>query len=148
MGKTIQNLLYPLFLCLPTFGYASDPLNETVWKTIDDKTKKPTAIVKFKEDKNGQLNASIQKLLIATDEPNCINCKGQLQNKPLIGLTIVQNLKKIKDNEYDHGRILDPATGKVYDFNAKLSSDGKRLIGRGYIGISAIGRNQVWYRLP
>lgn len=30
---------------------AADPLNGTVWKTIDDKTKQPKAIVKFTEQK-------------------------------------------------------------------------------------------------
>ena len=30
---------------------AADPLNGTVWKTIDDTTKQPKAIVKFTEQK-------------------------------------------------------------------------------------------------
>jgi hypothetical protein len=37
------------------FANAADPLNGTVWKTIDDETKKPKAIVKFTEQKNGTL---------------------------------------------------------------------------------------------
>lgn len=145
--KMTLKFVASLLIFFPTFVFASDPLHGTTWKTIDDKTNKPTAIVKFNEDKNGKLNASIQKLLVATEESNCVNCTGQLQNKPLIGLMIVQNLQKARNNEYDHGKILDPETGKIYDFNAKLSSDGKKLIGRGYTGISLVGRNQTWYRV-
>lgn len=147
MKKLVQKFAFPIFIYLPTCVYASDPMHGTTWKTIDDKTNKPTAIVKFSEDKNGKLNASIQKLLVASEETNCVNCLGQLKNKPLIGLTIVQGLQKVRDNQYDHGKILDPETGKTYDFNAKLSSDGKKLIGRGYTGISLVGRNQTWYRI-
>ena len=39
-------------------AHAADPLNGTVWKTIDDKTKQPKAVVKFTEQSNGTLNAS------------------------------------------------------------------------------------------
>jgi len=42
---------------------AADPLNGTVWKTIDDQTKQPKAIVKFTEQKNGTLSATIQNVL-------------------------------------------------------------------------------------
>jgi hypothetical protein len=44
------------------FANAADALNGTVWKTIDDETKKPKAIVKFTEQKNGTLSASIQNI--------------------------------------------------------------------------------------
>ena len=52
-----------LFLCLlasySVNSFASDRLNGTVWKTIDDETNQPRALVKFSEDKNGALSATI-----------------------------------------------------------------------------------------
>ena len=50
-------------LGLSALANAADPLNGTVWKTIDDKTNQPKAIVKFTEHSTGTLSASIQKVL-------------------------------------------------------------------------------------
>lgn len=102
---------------LPTLAFAADPLIGTTWKTIDDKTNQPSAIVKFSEEKNGQLTATIQKILIKNEEQKCTSCQGQYQNKSLIGLSIIKGLKKIKPNEYGEGKILDPQNGKTYSFN-------------------------------
>ncbi|HCW4963195.1 TPA: DUF2147 domain-containing protein, partial [Acinetobacter baumannii] len=50
-------------------------------------------------------------------------------------------------NKYDKGSILDPQSDKTYRFSVTVSPDGEKLTARGYIGISAIGRNQTWYRV-
>lgn len=138
---------YFVVLLIPTITYASDPLAGTTWKTIDDKTNQPAAIVKFSESKNGILNANIQRILLPNEEHKCTSCKGYYKNKSLIGLTIIKELVNIRPNEYGNGKILDPQNGKIYSFSAQVSSDGQKLIGRGYIGISVIGRNQTWYRI-
>lgn len=132
---------------LPTLAFAADPLAGSTWKTIDDKTNQPAAIVKFTEIKNGQFTASIQKSLLPNEEKRCTSCQGKYNNQSLVGLVIVKDLKKLKPNEYGEGKILDPQNGKTYSFSAKISPDGKKLNGRGYIGISALGRNQTWYRV-
>ena len=126
---------------------AADPLNGTVWKTIDDQTNQPRALVRFNEDKNGALSATIEKILVPSEANKCTKCEGAYQNKSLVGLTIVKNLKSSGESKYTNGSILDPKTGKTYSFNATLSPDGKKLSGRGYIGISAIGRSQTWYKV-
>jgi hypothetical protein len=55
-------------LGLTALAHAADPLNGTVWKTIDDKTKQAKALVKFTEQKNGTLTASIQGILTPGEE--------------------------------------------------------------------------------
>ena len=140
-----------LFLCLLASysiqSFASDHLNGTVWKTIDDETNQPRALVRFSEDKNGALSATIEKILVPSEANKCTKCEGTYQNKSLVGLTIVKNLKNSGQSKYTNGSILDPKTGKTYSFNATLSPDGKKLSGRGYIGISALGRSQTWYKI-
>jgi uncharacterized protein (DUF2147 family) len=49
--------------------------------------------------------------------------------------------------EYEGGDILDPETGFVYRCKLALNSDGDRLLVRGYLGISLLGRTQTWTRL-
>ena len=80
-------------LGLSALANAADPLNGTVWKTIDDKTKQPKAMVKFTEQKNGTLSASIQSVLTPGEENACKKCEGPYHNKSLKGLTIVKGLK-------------------------------------------------------
>lgn len=146
MGACMKKLLL-LTLLLPSLTYAIDPLNGTNWKTIDDKTNQATAIVQFNEDKNGNLTAKIKKVLVPGEEDVCKSCVGEFKNKSLKELVIVTSLKKVGENEYENGKILDPDTDKVYRFNARIESNGKKLIGRGYVGLSLIGRNQIWYRV-
>ena len=133
-------------LGLTTFANAADALNGSVWQTIDDETKQPKAIVKFTEQKDGSLTASIQKYLVAGQEDACSKCEGPYHNKPLQRLTIVRNLKNVGGTNYDNGSILDPKKGKTYKLKAELVEGGKKLKLRGYIGVSALGRNQTWVR--
>lgn len=125
---------------------AADPLNGTVWKTIDDKTKQPKATVKFTEQKNGTLTASIQSILTPGEESACTKCEGPYKNKSLKGLTIVHGLKNTSGNNYDNGTILDPQSGKTYKLKGQLTDGGQKLELRGFIGVAALGRNQVWVR--
>lgn len=133
-------------LGLTTFANAADALNGTVWQTIDDETKQPKAIVKFTEQKDGTLSASIQKYLVAGQENACSKCEGTYHNKPLKGVTIVHSLKNAGGNSYDSGSIIDPKNGKTYKLKAEIIDGGKKLKLRGYIGVAALGRNQTWVR--
>ena len=133
-------------LGLTVLANAADPLNGTVWKTIDDKTKQPKAIVKFTEQKNGSLSASIQTILTPGEENACKKCEGPYHNKSLKGLRIVQGLKNAGDNSYENGTILDPQSGKTYKLKGQIVEGGKKLELRGFIGVSVLGRNQVWIR--
>jgi len=129
-----------------TLALAADPLHGTKWKTIDDVTKKPLSVVQFTETSNGVLSAKIVDVLEDSESQKCSKCKGKFYNKPLQGIQIVTGLKKTGTRSYDGGKITDPKNGKTYSFNAKLSEDGKTLSGRGYIGVSALGRSQTWIR--
>ncbi|MGE8558398.1 DUF2147 domain-containing protein [Acinetobacter sp. UBA3106] len=129
-----------------TLALAADPLHGTKWKTIDDVTKKPLSVVQFTETSNGVLSAKIVDVLEDSESQKCNKCKGKFYNKPLQGIQIVTGLKKTGTRSYDGGKITDPKNGKTYSFNAKLSEDGKTLSGRGYIGVSALGRSQTWIR--
>ncbi|WP_374855178.1 DUF2147 domain-containing protein [Acinetobacter indicus] len=132
---------------LTALANAADPLNGTVWKTIDDKTKQAKATVKFTEQKNGTLTATIQSILTPGEENACTKCEGPYKNKSLKGLTIVRGLKNSGGTNYDSGSILDPQSGKTYKLKGQLADGGQKLQLRGYIGVAALGRNQSWVRV-
>lgn len=118
-----------------------------LWKTVDDETGKPKALVRITEE-NGALQGKIEKLFREPNEdqnPKCVACTDSRKNQPIVGMTIVSGLKK-DGNEYTGGEILDPAKGKVYKSKATLREGGKQLEVRGYIGAPMFGRSQVWHR--
>lgn len=61
-------------------------------------------------------------------------------------MDVLTGLKHTEGENYTGGRIIDPLSGKIYSMKAKLSSNGKRLQLRGYVGVSALGRNQTRIR--
>lgn len=118
-----------------------------VWKTIDDETGKPKALVRITEEQ-GVLTGKIEKLFRPADQdqnPKCTKCEGARKDQPLIGLTILSGLKQDGD-EYTGGEILDPAKGKTYKSKASLKDNGSKLEVRGYIGAPMFGRTQTWVR--
>jgi uncharacterized protein (DUF2147 family) len=62
-------------------------------------------------------------------------------------MVILTGLTKDGTN-YVGGQILDPDNGKVYRSKIRLIDAGRKLDVRGYIGIPALGRSQVWLRQP
>ncbi|WUR14184.1 DUF2147 domain-containing protein [[Empedobacter] haloabium] len=130
---------------LPAVADNSSPVG--LWKNIDDKTGKPKAEIRISEA-NGVLQGRIEKLFRAPDQdqnPVCDKCEGADKGKPMVGLAIINGMKKDGD-EYKGGTILDPEDGKVYKSKMKLVDDGKKLDVRGYVGVPMFGRSQTWVR--
>jgi uncharacterized protein (DUF2147 family) len=126
---------------------AAEPLSPIGhWRTIDDATGKPKGIVRI-FDHNGALYGVVEKSLV-TDAPSmtCDQCGDDRKGKPIIGLDVIRGLKPDGD-AWDGGTILEPETGKVYRCSITLRDGGQKLAVRGYIGVSLIGRTQVWERV-
>ncbi|WP_343733391.1 DUF2147 domain-containing protein [Duganella sp.] len=129
----------------PAFADNTSPAG--LWKNIDDETGKPKALIRITEN-NGVLSGQIEKLFQEANEdpnPKCDKCEGARKDQPIIGMTILSNLKKDGD-EYAGGEILDPKNGKVYKSKLRLADGGKKLNVRGYIGVPMLGRSQTWVR--
>lgn len=130
-------------------GWASDasPLTPVGrWKTIDDKTGKPKAIVQLYLE-NGKLFGKIEATLDPKAKKVCDKCKDARKDQPIIGMVIVRGLT-LRNDEYSGGDILDPDNGSVYRCKLHLQEHGRQLSVRGFIGFSLLGRSQVWTREP
>ncbi len=124
-------------------GAADSPVG--LWKTIDDKTGRPRALVRVYEE-NGRLFAKIERSFSPGAESRvCAVCTDDRRNQPIIGLVIIRDMR-YADGEYVGGDILDPDSGTVYRCRLRLANGGTRLIVRGFIGFSWIGRSQTWER--
>jgi uncharacterized protein (DUF2147 family) len=117
------------------------------WRSIDDKTKQERSIIRITEE-NGELKGVVEKIFDQPDDDPahlCKECKGDRKDKPIVGMTILWGLKKDGD-AWTGGEILDPKNGKIYRCKITPSADGKSLDVRGFIGLSFIGRSQIWLR--
>ncbi len=132
-----------LLLCGAVFAQSPAGL----WKTIDDSTGKERSTVRITET-GGVFSGKIEKLLApdAKQDAKCDQCTDARKDQPIIGMTIIRNVKK-NDDQFDGGDILDPNNGKVYKVRMKLSDGGKKLEVRGYVGTPMLGRSQNWVRV-
>ena len=148
MTKKFLTLLVSTFalMVFSSATFAADVSPAGTWTTISDKDGKPRSIVRTRVSR-GTLYASIVKVFPRPgDKKVCIYCTGSRKNKKIIGMTFLWGMKKVGPNKWSGGRILDPETGKIYRCNITVASGGKKLIVRGYVGVSAIGRSQNWIR--
>ncbi|MFM6906962.1 MAG: DUF2147 domain-containing protein [Acinetobacter tjernbergiae] len=145
MGKQLFGAL--ILSVMSSLSFAEDITG--MWQSIDDKTGAPKALVEIRKEANGAYVGKIVKITPRagyTPKETCVDCPAPYTNKPILGLDVMTGLKQGEGLNYVNGRILDPNSGKVYSMKAKLSSNGKRLHLRGYVGVSVLGRNQIWIR--
>jgi uncharacterized protein (DUF2147 family) len=135
-------LLFPIVFIFSSLGINAQVTG--LWKTVDDTDGVEKSIVEIFE-KNGKLHGRVTKLLPGATKFYCEKCTGDLKNKPITGMVILNNLTKSSNGGTD-GSILDPATGKSYTCYIELESSDKLKL-RGYIGFPAFGRTQYWYRV-
>ena len=138
-------ILLSIFLC--GCAVAADRTPVGSWKTIDDDTHQPKAIVDITEE-NGVLSGRVVKLFRNPNEdqnPKCKDCAGVRKDQPIIGMTILWSLHRDGD-EWNGGEIIDPDGGKIYRCKLHVDESGTKLEVRGFIGFSLLGRTQVWER--
>lgn len=137
-------------IAITLFAFAGSALAQDtpvgLWKTIDDDTKQAKSHVRI-TDSGGVLTGKIDKLLDpAKQESKCDKCEGARAGQPVLGMSIVEGVKKNADEPYwDGGTILDPNNGKTYKVRMTPKDGGKTLEVRGFIGF--LYRNQTWHRV-
>ncbi len=116
------------------------------WKTIDDRSGMEKSILNVYL-KGEKLYAEVVQILEKGKENAvCINCKGPLKDKPIIGMKIFNGLEKIGNNEYGKGSVFDPENGDSYRCKVWLNEkDPNELMVRGYVAF--FFRTQTWIRI-
>ena len=122
----------------------------------------PDAIIGVWETGNGKAHISITKSgnyfygrIVWLREPldeqgkpkvDKNNPAAGLRNQPIIGLRLLKSFEYTEENLWEDGTIYDAENGKTYQ--CKLSMDGNNKLNvRGFIGISLMGRTDVWKRV-
>jgi len=117
------------------------------WTTYGDEGREAQAVIRLTAD-GGELRGQIVRLLPTQRHPpptfRCGDCEDRYAGVDLRTVPLFEDMRWQGD-EFAGGRIVDPTNAKTY--RAVVRLDGPdRLEVRGFIGIRALGRTQVWRR--
>jgi uncharacterized protein (DUF2147 family) len=119
-----------------------------LWRTIDDDGKTEKSTVRITSN-GGVLTGKVEHITDpAKANEVCSKCEDDRKDKPIVGMTIINDVKQDAEesNVWAGGLILDPAKGSTYKVRLKVIDGGKKLEVRGYIGSPMFGRTQTWIR--
>jgi uncharacterized protein (DUF2147 family) len=143
----LKNLALAIVFMLSGTAIAQVATPVGLWQTVNERTGEVESLVRIIAI-NGRLEGKVEAVMsppAPSANPVCDECKGELKNKPIVGMTILRGLRQ-DGEEYTGGEILDPDNGKVYQCKIRLMDDGNKLEIRGFIGISLFGRTETWIR--
>ena len=126
-------------------GFSQDIFGK--WKTIDDRTGKPKAIVSLYEN-NGLMYGHVTEILEeGKEDALCLKCVGELKDKPVVGMTIIKGLEEHANGEWKGSKhLFDPEQGMTFRCKIWLNPDNPdELKVRGYL--TFIYRTQTWIRV-
>jgi uncharacterized protein (DUF2147 family) len=136
---------------LALWGFAANasaaPRPDGLWAITEDG--KPLALITVKTVGGGEVQGWLAGALNG-DPPNriCDKCQGPLHNQRITGMKVLWALMPDPSAplSWKDGSILDPDSGNVFSAKMTESADGKTLTVRGYMGVEALGRTQIWLR--
>ena len=115
------------------------------WQVVDSDGKPGGKVDTYLE--NGQLFGRVTQVRPGrTLQDVCDKCSGEYKDQRILGLVIMRNFHSDGD-DWVGGTVVDPENGKEY--KGKIWAEGSdKLHMRGYIGISLLGRTELWVRIP
>ncbi|NHF59351.1 DUF2147 domain-containing protein [Flavobacteriaceae bacterium TP-CH-4] len=116
------------------------------WKTIDDRTGKPKAVIDIYE-KDGLMYGHVLEILEKGKEDSlCTKCDGDRKNKPVVGMTIIEAAEEKSEGVYKGDTLFDPEQAMTFRCKIWLNPDNSdELKVRGYLAF--LYRTQTWLRV-
>lgn len=73
------------------------------------------------------------------------NPDASKHGRPIVGIVFMSGFTPAGQGKWEHGTIYDPKSGNTYSCSMELEGSDKLKV-RGFIGVSLIGRTDVWTR--
>ena len=152
------SVLAPVILTMPAPAHAQQPQQPLqqlqqprdvggVW--IDDTGKGAIEIAACGPDRLCGRIVWLKQPLDKAGKPmtDGYNPTANLRQRPICGLQVIGDLKRIAGTTWDAGWIYDPKQGKAFDLEVKLRGPD-RLQVTGYLGVKFLSETFVWTRAP
>ena len=142
--KKTLTLLLALFLAIPSFSQDKDGV---VAKWLNASGDGQIMIYKKGDKYVGRL-VWLKEPYDEDGKPkkDSKNPNATLKSRPLLGTEILKDFVYLGDGIWDQGFIYDPKTGKTYSSKMTMINNNRLSI-RGYVGISLLGRTEIWQRV-
>ena len=140
------NRFYLLFFLFLSVNYVTSQSVFGKWKTIDDRTGNPKAIINIYE-KDGFMYGTVEKIVEPGKENAvCTKCEGDKKNKPIVGMKIIDRLEVNDEGEWKGKTLFDPEQAMTFRCKIWLNPDNSdELKVRGYLAF--LYRTQTWIRV-
>ena len=139
-----NKVLLLLLCCSATLGYGQTVFG--TWKTIDDRTGNPKAIIEIYEKDSKMFGKVIDIVEPGKENFLCKKCDGDLKDKPVIGMQIIDAAEHQGDGVYKGDTLFDPQQAMTFRCKIWLDPENSnQLKVRGYLAF--IYRTQTWVRV-
>lgn len=140
---TVRYLCVLIFLCCVQQLFAQSVFG--TWKTIDDRTGLPKALVKVYKE-GGLMYGKVHKILEeGKEDALCEKCDGPRRNKAILGMRIIDGLKWHENDVWKGKTLFDPEQAMTFRCKIWLNPrDPDELMVRGYLAM--FYRTQTWIR--
>lgn len=116
------------------------------WKTIDDRTGNPKAIISIYEEDGLMYGHVVEILEEGKENAVCVKCDGEKKNQPIVGMKIIEDVKHVGNGEWKGKTLFDPEQAMTFRCKLWLNPDNPdELKVRGYLAF--IYRTQTWIRV-
>ena len=133
--KTLITMMAILLSLTTSFAQNADNITGLYWSPHKD--------AKIEIYKKGDKYFG-KSVWVAHARKDTENPDRALQSREVQGIELLTNFTYDKDT-YKGGKIYDPESGKTY--SCKMNLEGNSLKVRGYIGISLLGRTEIFERI-
>ncbi|MEM7679485.1 MAG: DUF2147 domain-containing protein [Pseudomonadota bacterium] len=141
-----KSLLFVFSLFLLSFSVFSG-----VAQAMDDVTgywltENKRAVLEIKPCNDNSVCGEIYWIIDGGLQQDIHNEDESLKKRPLCGLEILGGFEQDDPGEWEDGFIYKADDGDLYDADIEVREDGTLKV-RGYLGISLLGKTQIWTRV-
>ncbi|GEO04737.1 hypothetical protein AAE02nite_24010 [Adhaeribacter aerolatus] len=144
--KLIANIFLSLLLLVSNISQAQKATQLPLGTWTNEDKEARFQIYKCGEKLCGKISWLKEPMLNGKPKVDSKNPDEKLRGQPILGMVFLKDFSYTGNNKWDNGSIYDPKSGKIYACYLKILDENKMEV-KGYIGISLIGRSQIWTRI-